>query len=232
MNELLLVVDTATPAGSVALSRGTTLLGEIALNVRKNHTDHLLNIIQQLLKDADLSLGQLDAFGVVLGPGSFTGLRVGVATVKGLALATDRPVVGVSSLATLAMQVPLSVFPVCALLDARKSEVYAGLFDWKNDRLEPMGEETVLPPARLLDSLDQELVFVGDGALAYRELIVARLGGRAHFPPWPLHMPRASSAASLVLDGLRQQKVIPLESLVPAYIRPSEAEVMWASREG
>jgi tRNA threonylcarbamoyladenosine biosynthesis protein TsaB len=232
MNELLLVVDTATPAGSVALSRGTTVLGEIALNVRKNHTDRLLLIIQQLLKDADLSLGHLDAFGVVLGPGSFTGLRVGVATIKGLALATDRPVVGVSSLATLAIQVPLSAFPVCALLDARKSEVYAGMFCWAKDRLQSLGEETVLPPARLLDSLDQELIFIGDGALVYRDLIVDRLGSRAHFPPWPLHMPRASSAASLALDALRQQQVIPLERLVPAYIRPSEAEVMWASRQG
>ncbi len=229
MNELLLVVDTATPAGSVALSRGTTLLGEIALNVRKNHTDRLLLIIQQLLKDADLSLGQLDAFGVVLGPGSFTGLRVGVATVKGLAMATDRPVVGVSSLATLAIQVPFSTFPVCALLDARKSEVYAGVFDWRNDRFQAMGEEAVLPPARLLDTLDQDLVFVGDGALAYRDLIVDRLGDRAHFPPWPLHMPRASSAASLALDALRHQQVISLERLVPTYIRPSEAEVKWAS---
>ncbi|WP_432822429.1 tRNA (adenosine(37)-N6)-threonylcarbamoyltransferase complex dimerization subunit type 1 TsaB [Trichloromonas sp.] len=234
MNELLLVVDTATPAGSVALSRGTTLLGEIALNLRKTHTDRLLVIVQQLLQDAGLAVGQLDAFGVVLGPGSFTGLRVGVATVKGLALATGKPVVGVSSLATLAMQVPFSAFPVCALLDARKSEVYAGLFGWKDDRLEPLGEESVLPPSRLLESLDldQDLVFVGDGALAYRDLIVERLGSRAHFAPWPLHMPRASSAAVLALDGLRRQQAIPLEALTPAYIRPSEAEVMWASRQG
>jgi len=232
MNEMFLVVDTATPAGSVALCRGTTLLGEIALNVGKNHTDRLLIIIQQLLTDAGLSVRQLDAFGVVLGPGSFTGLRVGVATVKGLALATGRPVVGVSSLAALATQVPFSAFPVCALLDARKSEVYAGLFGWENDRLQALGKEAVLPPARLLDSMDQDLVFVGDGALVYRELIVAHLGSRAHFVPWPLHMSRASSAAVLVLDGLRQGQAISLESLSPVYIRLSEAEIMWASREG
>jgi tRNA threonylcarbamoyladenosine biosynthesis protein TsaB len=232
MNELVLVVDTATPAGSVALCRGTTLLGEIALNVRKNHTDRLLISIQQLLTDAGFALGQMDAFGVVLGPGSFTGLRVGVATVKGLAQATGKPVVGVSSLATLAMQVPFSSFPVCVLLDARKSEVYAGLFHWDNDRLNLLGEETVVPPARLLDSLDQDLVFIGDGALVYRDLIVARLGNRAHFVPWPLHLPRASNAAGLALDALRQRKSIPLERLVPVYIRPSEAELMWASRRG
>jgi len=230
VGELLLVVDTATPAGSVAVSRGPELLGEVLLNVRANHTDRLLEVIRQLLKNLDLTLSQFDSFGVVLGPGSFTGLRVGVATVKGLALAMGKPVVGVSSLATLAQQVPFSVFPVCALLDARKAEVYAGLFHRQADRLVPLGPEAVLPPEKLLASLPGDVLFVGNGALVYRELIVARLGERAHFAPWTLHLPRASNAALLALEKFRDHRTIPLESLVPTYIRPSEAELLWATR--
>jgi len=230
MTELLLTVDTATPAGSVALSRGTTLLGEILLNLKKNHTDRLLIIIRQLLQDAGVTTDQLDALAVVIGPGSFTGLRVGVATVKGLAMAAGKPVLGVSSLATLAAQVPFAPLPVCALLDARKSEVYAGLFQWHEGRLTALGEESVLSPGRLLDSLDGDTIFVGDGSLAYRDLIIDRLGPQANFVSWPLQLPRASHAAGLALDCLRRRETIPLERLAPVYIRPSEAEIMWASK--
>lgn len=229
-DKLLLLVDTATSAGSVALCRGTALLGEFVLNVRTNHTDRLLQLVHQLLDVTGVPLAQLDALGVVLGPGSFTGLRVGVATVKGLALALKKPVVGVSSLQALAMQAPLAAYPVCALLDARKSEVYAGLYAWEDDQLLPLRDEAVLPPHKLLESLPSEVLFVGDGALAYHDLIQEHFTGTAHFAPWPLHVPRASSCAPLALALLRENRTLALESLVPTYIRPSEAEVLWRDR--
>ncbi len=232
MNEILLTVDTSTPAGSVALTRGNQVLGEILLNVKGTHTDRVLISMDQLLKDADMAIGEVTAFGVVLGPGSFTGLRVGVATVKGLALACGKEIVGVSSLRTLAMQAAFARYPVCALLDARKTEVYAGLYDWEMGLPVSRGPEQVLPPEKLLASLEGSVLFVGDGAKAYQTLIVRRLGARAHFVPWPLNAPRASSAAALVLEDFRQGKVIALEHLTPTYIRPSEAEIMWAKSQG
>jgi tRNA threonylcarbamoyladenosine biosynthesis protein TsaB len=230
MAEVLLTVDTSTPAGSIALSRGETLLGEILLNVPTTHTDRLLVTARQLLADAGIPLGEVDAFGVVLGPGSFTGLRVGVATVKGLALAAGRPVAGVSSLQTLAMQAPYSRHPVCALLDARKKEVYAGLYTWEEGWPVAMGPERAISPEQLLATLDEEVVFVGDGAAAYRTLIIRQLGPRAHFAPWPARLPRASAAAALALAALRAGETMPLPQLVPRYLRPSEAEILWARR--
>ncbi len=230
MEETLLTVDTATRAGSVAISRGTTVLGEILLQTGANHTDRLLVTIRQLLQNVGLTIEDLHAFGVVIGPGAFTGLRVGVATVKGLALATDKPVVGISSLQTLAMQVPACRYPVCTLLDARKQEVYAGLYAWQAGVPAPLRPEAVLPPEQLLESLDDEVLFVGDGAVAYRSLIVRRLGSRAHFAPWPQHLPRASFGAALVLDALRAGDILPLPRLLPRYIRPSEAELLWARK--
>lgn len=230
MNEILLTVDTATSCGSVAVSRGETILGEILLNIKSTHTDRLLVTIRQLLTDTGVALEDLDALGVVVGPGSFTGLRVGVATVKGLALALEKPVAGVSSLRTLALQVPFSCHPLCVLLDARKNEVYAGLYGWEGGMPVSFSEEAVHPPEKLLQSLEGEVLFVGDGALAYRTLIVRQLGARAHFIPWPLHLPRASSAAALALADLRQDRTLPLELLTPRYIRLSEAEIMWSRR--
>lgn len=231
MEEAVLTVDTSTSAGSVALTRGEVLLGEIFLNLKNTRSDRVLVSLRQLLADAGMTLESVEAFGVVLGPGAFTGLRVGVATVKGLAMATGRPVVGVSSLRTLALQLPLTGLPVCALLDARKKEVYAGLFRWEEGLPAPLGPERVLPPEALLDSLEGPVVFVGEGAATYRTLIVRRLGRDARFAPWTFNLPRASQAAALVLSGLRQGECLPPERLLPHYIRPSEAEILWASRQ-
>jgi tRNA threonylcarbamoyladenosine biosynthesis protein TsaB len=231
MQELLLTIDTATRAGSVAVSRGETVLGEILLNAGSNHTDRLLLSLQQLLGDLQLTPEQFDAFAVVRGPGSFTGLRVGVATVKGLALATGKPVIALSSLELLAMQAPLARYPVCALLDARKQEVYSCLYHWEGGRPQPLGPELVQPPERLLHSLQEEVLFVGDGCQTYRTLIVRQLGPRAHFLPWPCHLPRASSGAALALSALRRGETLSGAALSPCYIRPSEAEINWLRRQ-
>jgi tRNA threonylcarbamoyladenosine biosynthesis protein TsaB len=226
VKECLLTIDTSTPAGSVALSQGDRLLGEILLNTPSTHTDRLLTSLHQLLDDTGVDLAEVDAFAVVLGPGSFTGLRVGVATVKGLALAMDKPVIGISSLQALAVQVPFPKYPLCGLLDARKQEVYAGMFRWEGGLPVLLGKERVLPPEALMEELTGDVLFVGNGANVYRTLIIRQLGSRAHFAPWSLEIPRASAAAALALAAWRNGQIMPVELLAPLYIRPSEAELM------
>jgi tRNA threonylcarbamoyladenosine biosynthesis protein TsaB len=226
MDECLLTIDTSTSAGSVALSRGEQLLGEELLNIKATHTDRLLLSLARLLEDTGVGLEAVDAFGVVLGPGSFTGLRVGVATVKGLAMATGKPVVGISSLQALAAQVPYPRYPLCALLDARKKQVYAGLYRWEGGLPVVQGDERVVFPEDLLDDLEGDILFVGNGAAVYRTLIVRRLGPRAHFSPWPMDVPRASTVAALALAQWRNGQAMSAEGLAPRYIRPSEAELM------
>lgn len=225
MSELIITVDTSTPAGSVALSRGEELLGEVLLHLPGTHTDHVLRSLNWLLSEAGIRLGEVDAFGVVVGPGSFTGLRVGVATVKGLAYAAGVPVVGVSSLETLAMQCVAAFCPVCALLDARKKEVYGAVFDCGSGRPSVLVDEQVMPPEAFLERLQGDHLFVGSGAALYRDLIHKRLGSHAHFVPWALFPPRASSAAGLVLTRLRAGLAKPAREITPRYIRPSEAEL-------
>ncbi len=153
MGPRLLLINTATPAGSIALTSGEQVVAELLLNLATPHSDRLLPGIDQLLHATGSTLAGLDALAVVVGPGSFTGLRVGVATAKGLALGAALPLVGISSLQTLACQVPGTTLPVCALLDARKQEVYAGLYQWRDGLPQPLGEERVLDPERLLDEL-------------------------------------------------------------------------------
>lgn len=232
MPEILLAIDTSTPAGSVAVTCGEQVLGELSLKGEGTHTDYLLPSIKCLLKALSLAIADLDALAVVLGPGSFTGLRVGMATAKGLALAAGIPVIGVSSLQTLACQVPFPRYPVCALLDARKKEVYAGLFQWDAGKPVALGAEVVVPPERLLEQLDGDTLFVGNGASAYRTMIVRHLGARAHFAPLVLESPRAACAATLALESFRSGETVPLANLVPYYIRASEAEILWHKRQG
>lgn len=231
MAELIVTVDTSTPAGSVALSHGEDLLGEVFLHLRGMHTDRILHSLNWLLAAAGIKAADVDAFGVVLGPGSFTGLRVGVATVKGLAYAAGAPVVGMSSLETLAMQCPFAAYPVCTVLDARKSEVYTARFDCRGEVPSALTEEQVLPPSDLLDRLQGDHLFIGSGAVLYRELIRERLGTRAHFVPWSMDAPRASNIAGAVLARLRSGAVQSAREITPRYIRASEAELMRAARD-
>ena len=231
MPEILLGIDTSTPAASVAVSRPGVMLGEILVNVRIPHSDRLLCLVEQLLSDCGLSVREVDALALAVGPGSFTGLRVGMATVKGLALATGKPVAAISSLRMLAMQAPCAHYPVCSLFDARKQQVYAGLFHWQNGLPQAMRPEVVVAPRDLLATLVEPTIFVGDGAQVYRELIVERLAGRAHFLPFSHQQPRAAHLLPLAAEDLRQGRRTSLAELAPHYIRRSEVEIMFGPAE-
>lgn len=230
MAPVLLLINTATPAGSIALSKGETLVAELLLNLASPHSDRLLPGIEQLLSATGCTLEQLDALAVVAGPGSFTGLRVGVATAKGLAVALRKPLVGISSLQALAAQAVGTPLPICAMLDARKQEVYAGLFQWRDGLPGFLSEERVIDPSALLDEISGDTLFIGDGALAYRTLIIRQLGARAHFAPWPCHALRIGNAAPLAQAALENGGGHSAAEFTAVYIRRSEAEIMYENR--
>jgi tRNA threonylcarbamoyladenosine biosynthesis protein TsaB len=226
----LLVIDTSTNSCSVALTENGRLSAEWLVNPESTHSTALLRSLDLVLESAGVDLAAIDAFGVTLGPGSFTGLRVGIATVKGLSLATGAPVVGFSSLAMLAMNLPFAACPVCPMLDARKNEVYAALYRC-GEQPETILGDCVVSPDEFLDCIREPTIFVGSGALRYRDTITARLGELARFAPSGCHVPRASSGALLAADCIARDKIIPAGELVPVYIRPSEAEIARMKRE-
>lgn len=220
----LLTIDTSTSTCSVALTIGERLVAEYLLSLEKAAAARLLACVEGVLGEAGLTVSDLDGIGVALGPGSFTGLRIGIATAKGLALAADKPVTGFSSLAMLAMNIPWGACPVCPMFDARKKEVYTALYECRDFPV-PVIADSAVSPGVFLEKLDGATIFVGEGALVYRELIVARLGDKALFAPSAAHPPRASQGALLARRAFDQGGGIPLAALVPRYIRPSEAEV-------
>lgn len=211
--------------GSVALCQGEKLVAESLLNIRSTHSEKLLGQIDLLLTEAGWQLSDLDLLAAVTGPGSFTGLRIGIATIKGLAQVLKKPVVAVSSLQMLAMNLPLCPAPICAFLDARKKEVYSQLYQWDQDGPVALGEAQVLPPETLMSQLPRPVALVGDGVPAYRELIVKSLGPDALLPAMPAHQPRAAQAAWLAWRDFQAGLAIAAAELLPTYIRPSDAEL-------
>jgi len=221
----ILAVDTATKSCSVALIDGDTLLAESTSLIGQTHSRHLLNIIDAILKQAGLKIAQLDGFAVSVGPGSFTGLRIGISSIKGLAFCLNKPVVGVSSLQTLAWQCRPTAYLICPILDARKQEVYFCRYRFKKGRMEKLSQERVASPAEAVRGIREPCVFVGNGAKLYQQLICDGLGELAHFAAESQHTIQASAVARLSLPRFKRQETDDVHLLVPHYIRKSDAQL-------
>ncbi len=229
----VLGLDSATNVASVAVMGEQHLVAEAWLNTRKTHSQRLMPMLAQLLQEADLTLADLSGLAVAIGPGSFTGLRIGLATVKGLALVTGLPVVGIPTLDALALNA--AGFPgiVCPILNARKQEVYGAVYAWREGEMERLTEYLAVSPealAEILDAYCQPVTLLGDGVPIYRQVFHQRLGNRLVLLPLPQLLGRAAQVAYLGLRALQAGRRDDLHSLKPFYIRPSEAEVRMAQR--
>ncbi|MGH7301595.1 MAG: tRNA (adenosine(37)-N6)-threonylcarbamoyltransferase complex dimerization subunit type 1 TsaB, partial [Candidatus Rokuibacteriota bacterium] len=171
----LLALETATLAGGAALLDDGRLVGESRLNIALTHSERLMAVVDRLLQDCGCDARSLDALAVSVGPGSFTGLRVGAATAKGLALALEVEVAPVPTLDALAATLPFANAPVCALLDARKGEVYCSLYRWAGDAMERRWDYLALPPEAAAARLEAPVIVLGDGVAACRPYL-SRLG--------------------------------------------------------
>lgn len=220
----ILSLDTSTNLFSIALSADENVVAEICGDAGPATSAKIPGHILALLKDASVQMLQLDAFAVTVGPGSFTGVRVGIALVKGLAYSTGKPVIALSSLELLALNAKSSTLPVCAMFDARRGEVYSALyrFDRSQNLVRP---EMAIDPARLVGEIEEPTLFIGDGAIRYQQLIAERLGSSAHFAEDQLHQPKASAGVALALSRFRSGDTVTSMELAPRYLRLSEAEL-------
>ncbi len=215
----ILAIDTSTLHAAACLWRDGRVLAERHRLVT-THSEALLAMIDELFVEASVAPADVGAVACGAGPGSFTGLRIGLATAKGLCFALGKPLVMVSSLAALAARAPDG--RVCATLDAFKGEVYAGFFDVRGGVPAPEGDERVLSPTKLLVLLDDVEHVVGSGAQKYR-ILAARLLDEESGP-------RPSDVARLAALRAARGDYDDLASAAPAYIRPSEAELVKQQR--
>lgn len=235
---MILGIDTATATASVALvEEGKLVLEEIrsaprhgAPAGRGNHAEILLPAIETVLNKAGLSLSAISAFAVSIGPGSFTGLRIGLSTVKGLVYGSEIPVVGIPTLAAIARKVTGWDGLICPFLDARKKELYTALFRQRAGALERLTEDLVCSAEAVIErvaALDggEPCLFIGDGIQSYGRLITAALGGRSRLTLGEAYPSTACAAAQLGEARLARQECDPVGAMVPLYLRLSEAEL-------
>ncbi len=212
----ILAVDTSTPWGSVALREGTETRGEVRLHAEEGHSRWLLPVIDSLLGGLGLTVSDLEAYAVATGPGSFTGLRVGISTIQGLALASPRPCLGLPTLDALAALVTQGAAPRVAMMDAGRGEVYAALYEG-NGQLR--GQRRVGAVETFLEDVKGEVTFVGDGAERHRAQIQAALP-RALFSPGPWFV--AAALGRLAEPRLAAGEGRGPEALRPLYLREAQ----------
>jgi tRNA threonylcarbamoyladenosine biosynthesis protein TsaB len=228
---ITLAIDTATRTAGVALLHDETVLVEYFFNVSVNHSETVLSAVHQGLALAGIGIDGVDLFALTVGPGSFTGLRIGASTVKGLALTTGKPVVGVSTLEALAYNAIECQALICPMLDARKGEVYAALYRANREGLfDVVLEEEVTTPGQFLDRIEGEPLFLGDGFIEHAERIRDRFQGRARFAPPNRQWVRASSAALIGMKRYGKGDRLDVATFVPRYLRRSEAEIRHAEK--
>ena len=227
----ILAIETATLMGGVALTTQEGLQAEYRLNVRSTHSEQLMPGVDRVLRASNISLQEIDAFAVSIGPGSFTGLRIGISTVKGFAIVTGRPILPVSTLEALAYGLPFSTHPICPLLDARKGEVYTALFQFNGTKnIQRLWDDQVMTPSALLSRITQPTLFLGNGIHLLNEAFLSTLGDLAIVSPTHLWFPSAIHIAELAREKWNTGQIDPSHPILPQYIRRSEAEIKWEKR--
>ncbi|MFB3894835.1 MAG: tRNA (adenosine(37)-N6)-threonylcarbamoyltransferase complex dimerization subunit type 1 TsaB [bacterium] len=227
---LILGIDTSTTTGGVALASDERLIANYQLDVTATHSARLFPAIEAMLRDAQVTLNSVTGIAVAIGPGSFTGLRIGVATAKSLAYLNKIPLIGISTLEALAYPLSASNGFIYPMIDALRGEVYAAGFQAQQGRLERIFEDLVCSIPDLLAQLHFPCLFTGNGISKHQQEIKDALGDRAIFAPINLQGVLPSSIAELGLQKLAagiQDDPLKLE---PRYIRRPEAELVWEKK--
>lgn len=224
---LIFGIDTCSMSSSAALINEEKMIAQFSINHKKTHSERIMPQIEAMLNAADISLDDVDAFAASCGPGSFTGIRIGVATAKALAQAKNKPCVAVSSIEALAESVITFDGIISPILDARRNQVYNALFESDGKNIKRIKSDRALSLEALLNELsgvDKNIIFTGDGVLVFKEQILLSLRERAYFAPLPLVFNQAASVAALGLKKFKEGNFVTYDALVPEYVRLSQAE--------
>lgn len=229
---LILSIETSTLVSSTAVAAEDRLLAELTTETRLTHSETLLPHITQVLELAGITKEKLDAVAISIGPGSFTGLRIGLATAKALSYALRIPLVAVPTLDALAARFPVPGVKICALLDAQKGNAYRAVYEWQAGKLACITPLEVLPLADIIaecEKLPDRVILTGD--IVKKKVATLELPSSVTIAPPALIMPRAAEVAFLGLQRLQAGQTDNLMDLEPLYIRRSEAEVLWEARQ-
>lgn len=221
----ILALDTSANTATVCIAEDDKLLAEETINYKKTHSQTLMPMIDAALKACGTDISEIDLFAAANGPGSFTGLRIGVSAVKGMAHALSKPVLGMSTLEGMAYNLFMCQDIICPIMDARRAQVYNAVYTWKEGVFTQLSEPRALAIEECVEDVKKygkRVIFLGDGVPVHREYIVSQMGDMACFAPLSCNAQRASSLASLALQRASEAK--PGAGLLPFYLRKPQAE--------
>ena len=230
----ILGLDSSGIVASVALVEDDVLLAEYTVNYKKTHSQTLLPMLDEVAKMIELDMDSIDGIAVAAGPGSFTGLRIGSATAKGLGLALKKPLIGVPTVEALAYNLYDINGLICPIMDARRGQVYTGLYEFKNHELVVVEDQMAVSMDELLEKLNalgRAVTFLGDGVPVFREKIEKALNVPYSFAPAHVNKQRASAVAALGLIYYKEGKIQTAVEHNPDYLRVSQAERERAEKE-
>jgi tRNA threonylcarbamoyladenosine biosynthesis protein TsaB len=222
---ILLSTDTSSPKFSAAILKGDMLLDEFVAAAFNRHSGDLLPAIDKLISKNSYSVNDIGAFCIGLGPGSFTGLRIGITTIRALAMVLKKPILGVPSIDGLAHNLLGHKGQICVIIDAKQNKLYTRIYYSDGKEIKPKSKFLLVPITELLNKIRSRTIFVGDGIRLYGDLISKRIARLAEFAPEAVWYPRASVIGKIGLDKLRAGKRDNVFNLSPLYIYPRECQI-------
>lgn len=223
----ILAIDSSSIVATVAIIDNDTIVAQYTINHKKTHSQTLLPMIDEIVKMSELDLSDIDAIAVSGGPGSFTGLRIGSATAKGLGLALKKPLIHIPTMDGLAYNMCGTAKYVCPMMDARRNQVYTGLYHFENQKLVcdiPQCQSDINELIEKINKLGKAVVFLGDGAKVYEDVIKKNTKVDLEFAPPHLSMQNASAFAALAVTYYNEGKLETAMEHEPDYLRKSQAE--------
>ncbi len=233
----ILALDSSGLVASVALVSEEQVIGEYTINYKKTHSQTLLPMLDVMFKQLDMEVSEIDAIAISGGPGSFTGLRIGAATAKGLGLALNKPLIHIPTAEGMAYQMFGVEGVICPIMDARRSQVYTGIYEFDrefNHEFKVIKEQMAVSIEELLlmlNEMGQPVTFLGDGVPVHKEIISERLEVPFTFAPSYCSRQRASAVGALAVEYYRAGKIESAGEHRPDYLRVSQAERERAERE-
>ncbi len=230
----ILAIDSSGLVATVALLTDDVVVAEYSVNNKMTHSQTLVPMLDEIRKMTDLDLNEIDAIAVAKGPGSFTGLRIGSATVKGLGLALEKPVIPVGTVDALSYNAYGYAGIICPIMDARREQVYTGIYRFAGEKWEILKEQCAISVTELTDILNQmegPVLFLGDACPVYREQIKSAMKIPYSFAPAHMNRQRAASLGVLAMEYYRLGKTETADEHRPEYLRKSQAEREAAKRE-
>lgn len=223
----ILALDSSGIVASVAVVEDDTLLAEYTVNYKKTHSQTLLPMLDEIVKMTELELESVDAIAVAAGPGSFTGLRIGSATAKGLGLALKKPLVSVPTVDALAYNLYDAQGLICPIMDARRKQVYTGIYRYEDHRLMTVKDQMAVGIEELLSMLNEmgeTVTFLGDGVPVFKDIIADKLTVPFSFAPAHLSRQRAGAVGALGVLYYKEGRIETAAEHKPDYLRVSQAE--------